>query len=329
MAHLISILIPTKGRIDGLKHLLQSLSKMSERDSIPHEVLVINNATDESTAESVEELVQDYINREGDRWRHVREPVAGKSRALNRGIPLARGTILGFLDDDVTVAPSWLTVTHNFFAELPYDVKQGSIHIPPEFAEDKEFLRLLSRYRTIYYLMKPRSEGENIKSLNAANLAIRRELFDRTGYFDERLGPGASGTSMDSEFGDRVKRHGGRLGYEPRSVVYHQVDWSRLTDEYFRWRNEAEGRSNILYKDFTLFYTIGKLLRSAAVLCFYSLTGSKRKKYRMKGRCFRYLAMVKAKLRERSNLHTAAPMETSARSGIDAESSFSVRLRDG
>jgi glycosyltransferase involved in cell wall biosynthesis len=306
MADLISILIPTKGRIDDLQQLLRSLSEMNERDSIPHEIMIINNAADQNTAETVAELVQSYIRLEGDQWKLVREPVAGKSRALNRGIALAQGNILGFLDDDVVVTPSWLTVTCNFFAQSAFDVKQGAIHIPPALIGNEEFLTLLTRYRTIFYLMKTDSDGQNIKSLNAANLAVRRELFDRTGYFDERLGPGASGTSMDSEFGERVKKFGGRLGYEPRSVVYHSVDWSRLTDEYFRWRNEAEGWSNYLYKDPKLRSIISHLLRSTIAFCVYSVMGSTRKKYRMKGRCFRYHVMLKAKLQELSNQARAA-----------------------
>jgi glycosyltransferase involved in cell wall biosynthesis len=308
MPDLISILIPTKGRIDGLQDLLGSLSRMDGRESIPHEIMVVNNAADEGTAESVKELVQAYIDCEGDQWRHVREPVPGKSRALNRGIALAQGNILAFLDDDVVVAPSWLTTTRNFFAETSCNIAQGAIHIPPELAENKEFLTLLSRYRTIFYLMKADSDGQSIKSLNAANLAVRRELFQKTGYFDERLGPGASGTSMDSEFGERVKKFGGRIGYEPKSVVYHQVDWSRLTDEYFRWRNEAEGRSNYLYKDTKLDTIINNLLGSIAGFCFYSLMGSMRKKYRMKGRCFRYHVMLKAKLRDLDN-HVRSALE--------------------
>ncbi len=301
MLDLISILIPTKGRIEGLQDLLGSLSRMDGRDSIPHEIMVVNNAADESTAESVKELVQAYIDREGDQWRHVRESVPGKSRALNRGIALARGNILGFLDDDVVVTPSWLTVTCHFFAHCAFDVKQGAIHIPPALSANEEFLRLLTRYRTIFYLMKADSDEQTIKSLNAANLAVRRDLFQKTGYFDERLGPGASGTSMDSEFGERVQKFGGRIGYEPKSVVYHQVDWSRLTDEYFRWRNEAEGWSNYLYKDIKLDTIIVNLLRSIGGFCFYSLMGSTRKKYRMKGRYFRYQVMLKAKLRDLDN----------------------------
>ena len=80
---------------------------------------------------------------------------------------------------------------------------------------------------------------------------------------------------VDSEFGERVQKFGGRIGYEPKSVVYHQVDWSRLTDKYFRWRNEAEGWSNYLYKDIKLDTIINTLLGSIAGFCFYSLMGSR------------------------------------------------------
>ena len=302
MLDLISILIPTKGRIEGLQDLLGSLSRMDGRDSIPHEIIVINNAADQNTAETVTKLVQSlHSSSKVINGELLRESVAGKSRALNRGIALAHGNILGFLDDDVVVTPSWLRVTCDFFAQSAFDVKQGAIHIPPALSANEEFLTLLTRYRTIFYLMKADSDGQSIKSLNAANLAVRRELFQKTGYFDERLGPGASGTSMDSEFGERVKKFGGRIGYEPKSMVYHQVDWSRLTDKYFRWRNEAEGWSNYLYKDIKLDNIIVNLLRSIAGFCFYSLMGSTRKKYRMKGRYFRYHVMLKAKLRDLDN----------------------------
>lgn len=295
MLEFISILIPTQGRIDGLKDLLGSLARMDGRESIPHEIMVINNASDEDTAGKVRELVQSYTDCEGDRWKHLREPVAGKSRSLNRGIASARGNIVAFLDDDVVAASSWLTTTNRFFTESSCDIEQGAIHIPPELAENNEFLTLLGRYRTIFYLTKSAAD-QSIKSLNAANLAVRRELFYRTGYFDERLGPGASGTSMDSEFGERAKKCGACVGYEPRSVVYHSVDWNRLTDDYFRRRNQAEGWSNYLYKHPKLPSIIYQLLRSTVGFYLYSALGSTRKKYRMKGRCFRYQIMLKAKI---------------------------------
>jgi glycosyltransferase involved in cell wall biosynthesis len=294
----ISILIPTKGRLEDLKRLLETLSHMSDRATIAHEVIVINNAPDETTARIVEGLVAGYNAREGDRWRHVREPVPGKSRALNRAISLAKGKILGFLDDDVEVAPSWLRATYDFFERQRFDVKQGAIQIPPDLRQNGEFLKLLHRFRTICYYGKPEDDVREIKSLNAANIAVRREFFATVGLFDERIGPGQSGTSMDVEFGERVLRKGGHIGYEPKSVVYHHVDWSRLTEDYFRLRHEMQGRSRLIYKRSSVLSILSNLLRSMATFCWYAVTRNERKKYRAKGRYFHYRAMLKAKLRK-------------------------------
>ncbi|HWP56358.1 MAG TPA: hypothetical protein VNL14_00560 [Candidatus Acidoferrales bacterium] len=44
MDMVVSILIPTKGRLDDLARLLESLFRMEDRDRIAHEVIVSNNA---------------------------------------------------------------------------------------------------------------------------------------------------------------------------------------------------------------------------------------------------------------------------------------------
>ncbi|MGH7847178.1 MAG: glycosyltransferase family 2 protein [Candidatus Binatia bacterium] len=300
MDTVISILIPTKGRLEDLKRLLETLSDMSDRGTIAHEVIVVNNASDENTARIVERLVAGYTGREGDRWRHVREPVPGKSRALNRAIPLAKGKILGFLDDDVEVTPTWLRATYDFFEQQRFEVKQGAIQIPPDMRTNEEFLKLLQRFRTICYYGKPGDVVREIKSLNAANIAIRREFLATVGLFDERIGPGVSGTSMDVEFGARVLRKGGHIGYEPKSVVYHHVDWSRLTEDYFRLRHEMQGRSRLIYKRSPVLSILSNLLRSMATFCWYAMARNERKKYRAKGRYFHYRAMLKAKVRKPS-----------------------------
>ena len=296
MSPLISILIATKGRRDELERLLDGLRQLDSRESIGHEVIVANNAADESIANAVEELVKRHAESEPERWVHAREPIPGKSRALNRAIHLARGEILGFLDDDVEVTPSWLRAIDEFFRRYSFDVMQGSILIPPAMRDNPGFVKLLNRYRTICFYQKPGMEVREIDSVNAANIAVRRELFSRTGLFDERIGPGQSGTSMDVEFGERVLKVGGHIGYEPRSVVYHNVDWSRLTEHYFRLRHEMQGRSRLIYKQSTLLTILPNFLRAMWAFGWYSLLNNERKKYRAKGRYFHYRAMIQAKM---------------------------------
>jgi GT2 family glycosyltransferase len=289
----LSILIATQGRVPQLQRLLDSLVGQENRADIPHEILVANNAQGQASAAAVEALLQNYRAHEPERWIHVREPVPGKSRALNRLVPLAKANLFAFLDDDVEVAPEWLRITWQFFRDYSYDVMQGSILVPPAMQKDEQFLRLLNRYRTICYYSKPGLEVRQIVSLNAANMAFRKELLDVIGLFDERIGPGASGTSMDVEFGERVLRAGRCIGYEPRSVVYHDVDWSRLTEGYFKRRHELQGRSRAIYKGSGVFSSLANLLRATFGFCLYILLRNERKIYRSKGRIYHYRAMLK------------------------------------
>jgi len=289
----VSILIATQGRVPQLEQLLDSLVGQENREDIPHEILVANNAQGQASAAAVEALLHNYRAHEPERWIHVREPIPGKSRALNRLVPLANANLFAFLDDDVEVAPQWLQITWQFFRNYSYDVMQGSILVPPPMQNDQRFLELLDRYRTICYYSKPGLEVRQIVSLNAANMALRKELLGVTGLFDERIGPGASGTSMDVEFGERVLRAGRRIGYEPRSVVYHDVDWSRLTEGYFKQRHELQGRSRAIYKGSGMFSSFANLVRAALGFCLYSALRNERKIYRSKGRIYHYRAMLK------------------------------------
>ena len=90
----------------------------------------------------------------------------------------------------------------------------------------------MNRYRTVPYLnFSP--EIEEIHSINGANFIISRDILQSLGGFDERLGPGASGTSEDVELSQRIQRAGYRIGYMRDATVYHSVERRRLTEEYF------------------------------------------------------------------------------------------------
>jgi GT2 family glycosyltransferase len=124
---------------------------------------------------------------------------------------------------------------------------------------------------------------------------VRRDAFDRIGGFDERLGPGASGTSEDVEFASRLAQWGIAIGLAPNALVYHHVDWDRLTDEYFIKRHWQQGRSRLLMSDRSHVQIGLNLVRANAQYVYYTLIGKERKRYRSKGRIYHYLGMIDAK----------------------------------
>lgn len=292
MAASLSIIIATAGRVESLRRLLESLHRVEGVDPKYLEIVVANNAADEASAQAVQELVSGYDKRGQYHCWQVREPLPGKCRVQNKAIPLAKGSLLAFLDDDVEVTTLWLQGILNFFEAFPHEVMQGSILMRVEDRKDPQLQKALECYRTIDFIDYDFLPGTDIKTLTGGNIAVRSGVFKRVGMFDERLGPGRAGYSEDVEFAKRLLKAGMRIGYEPRVSVYNEMDPSRLTEESFRIRHERQGRSRLVQKNSSIFTIIPNLLRSIWTFGWYSLIGNERRKYRAKGRYFHYRAML-------------------------------------
>src|ERR1700734_3508684 len=100
----ITIILCTYNRCASLAKALESTAAMTLPGSAEWEVLVVdNNSTDQTR-----EVVEGFHSRYPRHFRYLFEPQQGKSYALNAGVREARGDILAFTDDDVTVEPTWL-----------------------------------------------------------------------------------------------------------------------------------------------------------------------------------------------------------------------------
>jgi GT2 family glycosyltransferase len=201
---------------------------------------------------------------------------------------------VAFLDDDVVVDKKWLAAIENFFRQGEYHVGQGIIRLPSPEKDDPEILQLVERYRTIPKLEFKRQLSQ-ISSLNGANFFALRQVFEQIGGFDERLGPGASGTSEDVDFARRLARANIAIGYVPQAIVYHRVDRSRLTEEYFKQSHWRQGGSRFLIRRRGTAAILFNLARASVRYAYYTVRGKERDRYRCKGRIYHYLGMMEAK----------------------------------
>ncbi|HET9915603.1 MAG TPA: glycosyltransferase, partial [Candidatus Binatia bacterium] len=183
-----------------------------------------------------------------------------------------------------------------YIRESGYQAGQGTIGLEDSGADDPKVRCLIEKFRTIPQLSFPAQMNE-IRSLNGANFFIARKILEQVGRFNERLGPGASGTSEDVELAQRLAEAGVRLGYARDSVVYHQIDHNRLTEAYFREHHRRQGQSRLLMKSRGYLEIILNIGRAYLHYYYYTLAGDERSSYRSKGRIFHYLAMFEAKRR--------------------------------
>ena len=177
---------------------------------------------------------------------------------------------------------------------------KGSFGVQALEGEQAKFNKLIDRYRTIPSL-EYRENVTETHSLNGANMAISRRVIDRIGAFDERLGPGASGTSEDVELARRIRKAGIPIGYIRDAIVYHRVDRCRLTEEYFRLAHRRQGASRLLIRNRSMGRVFLDLGRSYIQHGYSRLFGDERDFYRSKGRVFHYSAMLETLLKTGRN----------------------------
>lgn len=288
----ISVIVATRNRSQSLGTLLRSFERL-ESPPVPYEIVVADNGSTDETPRLLAEWRAAGPNREV-----VRVAQQGKSRAMNAAIARSRGDLIAMLDDDVETEPGWLAAIWDYFTRHDCAAAQGSVVWPPEATADPALYALLDRYRTIVHLdLAP----DTVRTrLTGANMTVRRHTFAVVGTFNEAIGPGAAGLSEDNELADRILRHGGWIGYMSRARVVHEIDRSRLTEEYFREYHRRQGRSRFAYKHNRLLSSIlPNMAKAAFGYLAFSLTGNVRRKYRAKGRYYHYREMLDLVLAQR------------------------------
>ncbi len=232
----ITVILCTYDRCRSLAKALDSIAAQALAEPIAWEVLVVDNNSRDQTRE----VVEDFSRRYPGRFRYLFEPRQGKSHALNAGVREARGDILAFVDDDVTVERTWLQ--HLTAALHNSDwAGSGGRTLPAQAFSPPRWLALDGPYSLGGMLYAHFDLGDNPRQLDRApygtNMAFRKEMFEEYGVFRTDLGPGLDRTiprfNEDTEFGRRLMAAGERLRYEPSAVVYHVVPQDRIKKNYF------------------------------------------------------------------------------------------------
>jgi GT2 family glycosyltransferase len=290
MSQGFSIIVATKNRAPMLQELFDSMKNVAGLERIRPQIIVGDNDSEDGTWELVQRIGKNFPL--PIKLLKVKRP--GKSAALNEAVRAADGRILVFLDDDVTLDCRWLEASEKFFAQTTYQVAQGRIQLQSPDADDPQVRKLLQRFRTIPFVEYDKAT-DRVHSLNGSNFAVLRDALERVGPFNERLGPGASGTSEDVELAQRFGRAGIGIGYMREAIAYHRVDRSRLTEEYFKSLHKKQGRSRLLMKDRSVTHILFRICGMTTLYGFNCLFSGERRRYRSKGRVYHYLGMLEAK----------------------------------
>jgi GT2 family glycosyltransferase len=264
-------------------------------DSVAAELLIVDNGSTDDTARV---LAQAATGAKRFPVRVLQEERQGKSNALNRGLSTAAGKIFLVVDDDVVVHPQWLIKHLESHGASRFDAVQGRV-LPGVDPEGRPADPHRLREYNIPIIDYGR-ESHEIRGLTGTNMSFKREVFERVGPFDVRLGPGAAGFSEDTEYSIRIRRAGFTIGYTPDAVVYHELSPDRYGRSYNRSVEYRKGLSRSLYRsDSIAFRVIPDLAANCCRYGFYRLLGKTQKAYKTEGRIMKGCGYLAGKLRAR------------------------------
>jgi glycosyltransferase involved in cell wall biosynthesis len=238
----VSVIISTYNRCDLLPVALASILEQ-DSGAISYEVIVVdNNSTDKTRY-----VVESFLERSNVSLNYIFEEKQELSYARNAGIAVARAPIVAFTDDDVYVSPDWVANIKRVFDEHPEIGCVGGKVLPQWSSEPPLWLTndhwtplaLLDYGDSSFYVNNDRQI-----CLIGANMAFRREVFERIGVFAPELQrvKGSIGSMEDFEFELRFYQSGGQGLYEPSLRVSSPVDLERLKKTYHRKWHAGHGR---------------------------------------------------------------------------------------
>lgn len=220
----ITVAVCTRNRAAQLSHCLDAIAALDYPSDLLDIVVVDNAPVDETT----KQVVARYPG-----MRYVREPAPGLDRARTRAIQEARGQVIAYTDDDVSVDAGWVKAIARAFEDEPHAMAVTGLVVPDEL--DTPAQLLFERYggfgrgfrRAVYRVPDGvgtvRLYGGTGRFGTGANMAFRRVFFDRHGVFDPALDVGTPANGGgDLEMFLRVLKQGYALVYEPAATVRHR-----------------------------------------------------------------------------------------------------------
>ena len=216
MSPLISVVIPT---YNHARYVLETLDSVFAQTYADYEVIVINDGSPDDTAARLRPLA------EAGRIRYHEQPNAGQSAARNRGLSLARGEFVAFLDDDALWPPGKLAWQVAAVCASPdAGVVYGQVielgddrpHPPGDAPEGEVFERFLDAG----WIQSP---GQAL---------IRRRVLEQVGGFD----PAIWGTD-DWDLWLRLARTT-RFCYQPQPALVYRRHAANASKDFVRmWKN--------------------------------------------------------------------------------------------
>jgi cellulose synthase/poly-beta-1,6-N-acetylglucosamine synthase-like glycosyltransferase len=211
-----TVAICTRDRPDDLERCLAALVAMPDDGQ---EILVVDNAP---STDATRQLVARH-----PKVRYVCEKRPGLNVARNRALREARHEIVAFTDDDAAPDRLWLrTLLRNFRDPFVMASSGLTMALELETRAQVSFQRyggFVRGFKRVVYDVVWHNPLLGWYAGAGVNMAVRRDIAERVGLFDEALDAGTpTCAGGESDMFRRILCAGYRIAYDPEALNWHR-----------------------------------------------------------------------------------------------------------
>ncbi len=244
----VSVIVCCHNSAPRLPKTLAHLEAQRDTGGVPWEVIVVDNASTDGTAEVARES---WRRRDGASLRVVREPHLGLIFARIRGLAEAAHDVVTFVDDDNWVCHDWVGLVARIMDAQP---EVGGCLGFCEAACETSPPAWFEQHRGSYAIGPDGLEPGDITWTRdhfwGAGLTVRKSAWERlagSGFRPQVVGRRGRALSSgeDTELCLALRMAGWRLWYEARLRLQHFLPAGRLTPPYLRRLHRAFGAASV------------------------------------------------------------------------------------
>lgn len=248
----VSVIVCTHS-LGNYQNLIDAVDSLLNQTHKEIEIIIVVDGNQEL----YERIVKVY-DAQGNVKVMVTEESLGAFGAGNVGVKAAQGDVIAFLDDDAVGEKRWienLVDTYEKSDAISVGGKVLPVWVsgkPDYFPEELYWLVGVTEDRIL-----EREDVVEVRNTFGVNMSFKREVFDKIGLFNEKLGFAKRGTSYmqgaEPEFALRMKnRLGQGVIYNPEAIVYHKIPPSKAKPRILLRRSFYQGYSKALLKKLSL-----------------------------------------------------------------------------
>lgn len=207
MAPTITVITPA---YNAAATLPEALASVREQTVAPLEHVVVDGASTDGTV--------DLLREAGDTIRWVSEPDRGLSHAMNKGIEMARGDVIGELNADDRYFPRTIELVREAFERHP-EAEWVTGRCPIIDGDGREIRKPITAYKNA--LLRRYSLGLYLTQnfVSAPATFFRRDVLRELGGFDERYR-----ISVDYDLQLKVARRGDPVVLDEDLACFRMVE---------------------------------------------------------------------------------------------------------